>query len=92
MLVKDLRYVRVESVKEKGIGYTRLSVKKKKRIKKHTDRAKYLNLPRVPAQSVLSVIRSVNRANANGMKFSGISTASVNITQSRTVKQSLRAA
>ena len=31
MLVKDLRYVRVESFKKKReIGYTRLSVKKKK--------------------------------------------------------------
>ena len=57
MLVKDVRYVRVESFKKREIGYTRLSVKKK-RIKKHTDRAKYLNLPRVPAQSVLSIVQT----------------------------------
>ena len=35
------------------LDYTRLSVKKK-RIKKHTDRAKYFNLLRVLAQSILS--------------------------------------
>ena len=35
MLVKDLRYVRVESFKKKKreIGYTRLSVKKKRELK-----------------------------------------------------------
>ena len=35
------------------LDYTRLLVKKK-RIKKHTDRAKYFNLLRVLAQSILS--------------------------------------
>ena len=37
-------------------------------------------------------VSSVNGANANGMKFSGISTASVNIFQLRTVQQALKAA
>ena len=57
MLAKHLRFDRMESVKEKGNWYTRLSVKKK-RIKK-TDRAKYLNLLRVLAQSILSIAQTL---------------------------------
>ena len=53
MLAKDLRYDQMESAKEKEkLVYTRLSVKKKEN--ENTDRAKYHNLLRVLAQSVLS--------------------------------------
>ena len=66
-------------------GYTRLSIKKQN--KKITNLSKTFQLT-----SSSSTVSSVNGANANGMKFSGISTASVNIFQSRTVKQALKAA
>ena len=66
-------------------GYTRLSIKKQN--KKITNLSKTFQLT-----SSSSTVSSVNGANANGMKFSGISTASVNISQSPTVKQALEAA
>ena len=70
--------------KEKLV-YTRLSVKKKREWKHRSSIILQLT-------SSSCTVSSVNLANANGMKFSGISTVSVNISQSRTVKQALKAA
>ena len=53
MLAKDLRYDRLESVEEKEKLVIQDCRLRKKRIKK-TDRAKYFNLLRVLAQSILS--------------------------------------
>ena len=69
--------------KKREIGYTSLSIKKQK----ITNLSKTFQL-----SSSSCTVNSVNGANANGMKFSGISTGSVNIFQSRTVQQALKAA
>ena len=76
MLVKDVRYDPLESVKENEIWLYKTVGKEKKTI--NNNRSKIIELT-----SSSCTVSSVNRANANGMKFSGISTASVNISQLR---------
>ena len=56
MLAKDRQYVPMESVKEKGKLVIQDCRRRKKEIKKHTDQAKYFNLLRVLAQSILSTL------------------------------------
>ena len=53
MLAKDLRYDRMESAKEIEKWVTK-NCRLRKKENKNTDRAKYFNLLRVLAQSVLS--------------------------------------
>ena len=57
--MKNLRYVRMESIKEREIGFTctRLSVKEK-RVKKCTDRTTYFKLLRALAQTVPSIAQT----------------------------------
>ena len=58
------------------IGYTRLSVKKQKIKKKKTDRAKYYNLLRVLAQSILPIARTP--AEQNSLEFGRLQSTSPN--------------
>ena len=77
MLAKDFRYDRMESVKGKGNWFIQDCRLRKKELKKHTDRAKYFNLLRVLAQSILSTSHKPSPSTHRELKQSPLTFATL---------------